>query len=356
MMNPSTNSRFSKYTIDDITNGLDRRGLKWKRYKDGIMCMCPKHHGGDLNCLITPDPDGNPRAYCYSHCGFYWPDEVMEELKGKPFDVEKYREEHKLKLGVNHEQKVRRVKEIPELQELWRKGLPLPPERIFPEIPNVELERLGWRWVDSAPRGMGTGVLIPYWTSDFNGEPASGIIGFCQVRHLSGQPRFSFPRGMSPTLYGTWVLRELTEFDVSEREVYLVEGSHDQVVLTVCAIPAVAVPSASSKDLVKQFAEFCTKHQIQVVYAGDNDDAGSRVRATLDDMGVPYRARTAPHPYKDIGDFARERGLDAVRAYFDTTSDRQTTGKSGNKDPSLRQQEQLILDMFPGSEVLISGA
>ena len=354
-MNPSSNSRFSKYTIDDITRCLDVRSIKWKRYRDGVQCGCPLHDGKDPNCIITPDDDGNPRGYCFSHCGFFWPDEAFPELKGEPFDAEKYREEHKLQLGVKHEQ-VRKVKEIPELQELWRKGLPLPPERIFPEIPNSELENLGWKWVDSAPLGMGTGVLIPYWTSDYNGEPASGTIGFCQVRHLSGQPRFSFPRGMSPTLYGTWVLRELTEFDVSEREVYLVEGSHDQVVLTVCAIPAVAVPSASSKDLVKQFAKFCTKHQIRIVYAGDNDDAGSRIRATLDDMGVPYRARTAPHPYKDIGDFARERGLDAVRAYFDTTPERRTTEKSGSKNLSLRQQEKLILDMFPGSEVLISGA
>lgn len=347
-------SHFSKYTIDDITNGLDRRGLKWKRYRDGIMCMCPKHHGGDLNCLITPDPDGNPRAYCYSHCSFFWPDEVMEELKGEPFDAEKYHEEHKLELGVKHEQ-VRKVKEIPELQELWRNGLPLPPERIFPEIPNSELENLGWKWVDSAPFGMGTGVLIPYWTSSYTGNPGEGIIGFCQVRHLEGSPRFSFPRGMSPTLYGKWVLRELTECPESEREVALCEGTHDWVVLDACGIPAVAVPSSSNKDLVKGLAEFCTVNKIRIIYAGDNDAAGNRVRAVFDNMGVAYRSRTAPHPYKDVGDFAKAEGLEAVSKHIGGLYGR-PTNKTTSGQLSLKEQEKLILDMFPGAEVLISAA
>ena len=349
-------SRFSKYTIDDITHCLDARGIKWKRYKDGVQCGCPLHDGKDPNCIITPDDEGNPRGYCFSHCGFFWPDEAFPELKGEPFDVEKYREEHKLKIGkVENDKEIRAVKSIPALQECWKNGRGLPPERIFPEIPNSELEALGWRWVDSAPFGMGTGVFIPYWTSAYNGNPADGIIGFCQVRHLSGKPRFSFPRGLSPRLYGTWILRELTEFDESEREVLLVEGTHDQVVLSVCAIPAVAVPSSSNKGLVEQFAKYCKEHHIRIVYAGDNDDAGSRVRAVFDNMGMPYRARTAPHPYKDIGDFAKDKGLEAVSQYYGGLYG-QPANKTTSGQLSLKEQEKLILDMFPGSEVLISAA
>lgn len=352
-MNPSTNSRFSKYTIDDITHCLDVRSIKWKRYKDGVQCGCPLHDGQDPNCIITPDDEGNPRGYCFSHCGFFWPDEAFPELKGEPFDAEKYREEHKLKLGIKHEQ-VRKVKEIPELQELWREAMPLPPERIFPELPNSELENLGWKWVDSAPFGMGTGVLIPYWTSDYDGDPEKGTIGFCQVRHLSGNVRFSFPKGMSPTLYGKWVLRELAELPESEREVYLVEGCSDWCVLNCCALPCVAVPSSSNKDLVKELGTFCTKHKIRIIYCGDNDEAGNRVRTVLDDMGVPYRTRTAPHPYKDARSYAGAKGLAEAGRYFGGRPVRQADKKAS--EIPLKEQEQMILDMFPSAEVLISGA
>lgn len=346
-------SHFSKYTIDDITRGLDVRGLKWKRYRDGIMCQCPKHIGGDMNCLITPDDDGNPRAYCYSHCLFFWPDEVMEELKGEPFDIEKYRKEHKVKIGKV--ENVKKVKEIPALQKIWKESMPLPPERIFPEISNGELEALGWRWVDTSLFSLGRGVLIPYWTSSYTGNPGEGIIGFCQVRHLEGSPRFSFPRGMSPTLYGKWILRELTECPESEREVALCEGTHDWVVLNACGIPAVAVPSSSNKDLVKGLAEFCSVNKIRIIYAGDNDAAGNRVRAVFDNMGVAYRSRTAPHPYKDVGDFAKAEGLEAVSKHVGGLYGR-PTNKITSGQLSLKEQEKLILDMFPGAEVLISAA
>jgi hypothetical protein len=135
-------------------------------------------------------------------------------------------------------------------------------------------------------------------------------IPFAQWRHLSGDRRFTFLKDAKPTCYGTWNLKP-------GEKVFVVEGASDAAVLQACFIPWVALPSAASSELMKAMAAFCRGEGIEVVYAGDNDDAGDKLKDALHEV-MPYRVKQPPKKYKDWGDFYVAEGSEAVSAYCRT--------------------------------------
>lgn len=348
---------YTRYTIEDVKQALSMRGLKYKNYQHGIVCQCPMHNGRDFNCQMTEKDDGTGvNAYCYSHCGSFFADEAMEELRrdDKVPNANELEEFKKLNLRRENEQEqeVSIKSEIPELQELWKKSLPLPPERIFPEMPNEYLAEYGWRWIDNDTTfGMGRGVLIPYWTSEY---PEKKVLGFAQVRHLSGLPRFHFAKKVCPTVYGKWELKGQLLRKPAERHIYIVEGTHEAILFHSMGFPAVALPSASSGTLLANLAKWCRANSIALVYAGDKDKAGDKLRQVLENERCSYRTYQAPDNYKDYGDYAKDRGMEEAYDYiakFDANfcdtkvcSDQGSTGVCRSDKEPVQQ----VLDIFGG--------
>lgn len=183
-----------------------------------------------------------------------------------------------------------------DLMEEWEKMPFIPRNHQFKNIPLETLDELGWRW-DEAKNSY----FIPYFSSSKRSIP------FAQWRHLSGDRRFTFLKDAKPTVYGTWNL-------FLAKKLFVVEGTSDAAVLDYCAVPWIALPSASSGELMKQMALYCKKNGIELVYAGDNDDAGDKLRDALDEV-MSYRVCQPPKEFKDWGDFFVAEGMLAITNY-----------------------------------------
>lgn len=166
-------------------------------------------------------------------------------------------------------------------------------------VPYSVLNKLGWRWF---PGGFGVpaGVFIPYFNED------RSTVEFFQVRHTEGERRFTFAPGCTPTIYGKECIR------FAERYLCFTEGSRDAVILRMCGIPAVAIPSASSGHLLRELSRICTERRTILVAISDRDEAGEKLLANLD---VPYIDMRTPVG-KDVGDFYAEKSLAEVAKYY----------------------------------------
>lgn len=167
-------------------------------------------------------------------------------------------------------------------------------------VPRGVLNRLGWRYF---PGGFGVpeGVFIPYFDAD------RSRVDFFQVRHPDGsERRFTFAPGCSPTIYG----KECIKF--AKRYLCFTEGSRDSVILRMCGIPSVALPSASSGTLLKRLARYCAERGTILVAVSDRDEAGDKLLANLT---TPYIDMRTPVG-KDVGDFYAEKGLTEVNNYY----------------------------------------
>ena len=168
-------------------------------------------------------------------------------------------------------------------------------------VPKSVLNKYGWRWF---PGGFGipAGVFIPYFNEDRT------RVDFFQVRHPDGgDRRFTFAPGCTPTIYGKECIR------FAERYLCFTEGSRDSVILRMCGIPAVALPSASSGHLLRNLGRFCIERGTILVAVCDRDEAGQKL---LDNLDVPYLDMRTPVG-KDVGDFYAEKGLEEVAKYYD---------------------------------------
>lgn len=168
-------------------------------------------------------------------------------------------------------------------------------------VPYSVLNKLGWRWF---PGGFGVprGVFIPYFSGDRK------RVEFFQVRHDDGsERRFTFAPGCTPTLYGKECLR------FARKYICFTEGSRDSVILRMCGVPTVAVPSASSGHILRELSSLCVERGAILVAISDRDEAGEKLLANLD---VPYIDMRTPVG-KDVGDFYAEKGLKAVNEYYE---------------------------------------
>lgn len=162
-------------------------------------------------------------------------------------------------------------------------------------IPWEVLDSMGWRWADTST----STIFIPYFSASKQSIP------FAQYRHLGGNVRFTMLKDAKPTCYGTW--------NLDNPKLFVVEGTSDAAVLEYAAVPWIAVPSAASKTLMQSLANYCKENGIQLVYAGDNDAAGDKLREALDEI-MSYRVKQPPK-YKDWGEFLEAEGVEAIQDY-----------------------------------------
>lgn len=308
------------HTLEDVITMLNKHNFKQHKSGQSVLAQCPKHTGGDLNCQISIGDNDRAYAYCYSHCQGYWLDEVFPEMR-----QEEYKDYGKMDVRLQAITPREKEYTTVNLFPMWQTLLPLPPSpRVFPELSNDELNALGWRRIANGEHGLGTGIFIPYWNERFKPRtllPADTYLPFGQTRHQQGERRFSFAKDLKPTLYGKWSITEIMVEPKGQRPpLLLVEGTHDAVVLMSIGVPAIAVPSASSKELVEGLAKFCKEQEIPIIFSGDNDEAGMKIADELGENNVEYLMVQPPKPHKDWGEFAEAQGLDAVAIHVDYPS------------------------------------
>lgn len=272
-----------EFTESDVTMCLDYAGLKWKSLSRYIVTQCPSHEDRNPSTQIFKD---DWFVNCLAGCGRYHITKVFPQLR-PGYKGEK-------KVGVNFRMGNQQKYQEYDVMEWWQ-GLPLiPRDHVFKKIPLEILDELGWRW-----HGDLNSYFIPYFDS------TKQTIPFGQWRHLTGERRFTFLKDAKPTMYGTWCLEP-------NMRVFLVEGTSDCAVLNYAALPCVAAPSASAMVLVATMSSWCSKNAVELIYAGDNDDAGNKLREELD-KHVHYRVCQPPKKYKDWGDFLEADGVEAVQ-------------------------------------------
>lgn len=279
------------FTQNDVENELDRAGLK--HYDKGryLLAQCPTHEDQHPSVQIYKD---DWFVNCHATCGRFHITKAFPTLR-------ETKESGPRTPGVRASLSQRNVKaqEVKyktfDLLPFWR-DLPLiPRDHVFKGIPLEILDDLGWRY-DEAKNSY----FIPYFSA------SKGSIPFAQWRHLQGERRFTFLKDAKPTCYGTW--------NLDNPKLFIVEGTSDAAVLDFAAVPWIALPSAASGELMRSMANYCKENGIQLVYAGDNDAAGDKLREALDEVST-YRVKQVPPKYKDWGEFLEAEGVEVVSDY-----------------------------------------
>lgn len=184
--------------------------------------------------------------------------------------------------------------------DLWLDLEPLDANIEVKGVPAIELNKRGWRkW--SGGSGVGAGIFIPYF------DTTKTVVRFWQVRHLTGERRFTFAPGITPICYG------LEQLPKCKRYLCFTEGSRDSVILGMVGVPAIALPSASSDKLLNGIASYCQKNQLTLVAVGDRDEAGEKLLEKLPIGALDFRTPVG----KDIGEFYEQKGLEAVKNYYE---------------------------------------
>lgn len=278
------------FTENDVFKCLDSAGLKWKDGHRYILSQCPLHEDKNPSTQIFKN---DWFVNCLAGCGRFHITKAFPELK--PWKPGRYIQKAE-----------RRSKEAPtnykdfNLYAEWL-GLPnIPRDHKFKGIPLETLDKLGWRWTEGE-MGMGTGYFIPYFDQQQEDIP------FAQVRHLEGDRRFTFLKDARPNIYGAWNLG-------GNPRLFVVEGASDCATLDYVGIPWIGMPSASSAELMKELGLYAKEHGIRLIYAGDNDEAGEKLREALD-LVTYYRMCQPPKPYKDWNDFFQGEGYEKVSDY-----------------------------------------
>lgn len=278
------------FTENDVLNCLDRAGLKWKDGHRYILSQCPMHEDKNPSTQIFKN---DWFVNCLAGCGRFHITKAFPELM--PFKPGKYAKPE------------RRAKAEPAIQykefNLYAEWLNLPPiprSHEFKGIPLEVLDELGWRYT-TGELGMGSGYFIPYF------DQTKEDIPFAQVRHLEGDQRFTFLKDARPNIYGAWNL-------LGNKRLFIVEGASDCATLQHLGIPWVGMPSASSASLIKELGIYAKQAGIRLIYAGDNDEAGDRLREALDEVCY-YRKYQPPKEYKDWGDMFAALGFEKTYDY-----------------------------------------
>lgn len=284
-------------TEQDVITQLDKANLKWKNGHRYLVAQCPLHEDRNPSAQIFKN---DWFVNCLSNCGRFHVSKAFPELRrnsDRPTYYPQPKPAPKRKidpLDLTNKSKY----------DLMYEWLNLPFIRDIEEfkgIPVDVLEVLGWRFTDGE-LGLGVGYFIPYW--DVNKD----TIPFAQVRHLKGERRFTFLPNAEPTLYGTWNLAKRT------RQIMIVEGASDCVTLEYLGIPWIGVPSSSSTKLVEQLGVFANAHDLYLIYGGDNDEAGDKLRYALDNV-AHYRVHQPPKEYNDWNEYFNAVGYDEAQQY-----------------------------------------
>lgn len=296
---PDNNFPSDTFTENDVLNCLQQAGLEFKNGPRYILSQCPTHDDQHPSVQIYKD---DWFLNCHAGCGRYHIAKAFPSLRGN-------QQHSNLQPGTRAAQGSRssadlqvakNMTEAPkykqfDLMEDWRKMPLIPRDHVFKGIPLETLDSLGWRW-DAAMQSY----FIPYFSASKQSVP------FAQWRHLNGDRRFTMLKDAKPTCYGTW--------NLNNPKLFVVEGTSDCAVLEYCGIPWIGLPSASSGELMRAMATYCLAQGIELVYAGDKDAAGDKLKVILEEV-MPYRVKQAPKNYKDWGDFFEAEGAEAVYHY-----------------------------------------
>jgi len=363
-----------QFTEIDVLRCLDSAGLRYKQGHRYILSQCPTHEDSHPSVQIYKD---DWFVNCHAGCGRYHITKAFPEL----------RPERASQQGGNYQKapirKAKPVTQAPkyktfDLMEYWKSLPEIPADHYFKSIPiDVLNDEMRWRWDAEHQR-----YFIPYFSRSETSIP------FAQWRNLQGDVRFNFWKDAKPTMYGTWNL------DPSDSPLFLVEGTSDAAVMQHCAVPWIAVPSASQPELVKAMGAWCKENGISIIFAGDRDAAGEKVREALDEV-MSYRVRQPREPYKDWGDMFEAEGFKSVQNWcwaelypgeelpwpeiepgYKKPEEKQGHGHSDdpvmddllersrlggdmwsgdqglNDPPEEKTDVQKVLDVFPGAKVL----
>lgn len=304
-----------EFTENEVLQALDMAGLKHRNQRRYILTQCPTHEDKNPSAQIYKD---DWFVNCHAVCGRFPIQQAFPHLSDKSKAPEPPRKKE-MQVVSNYK--------VYDLMDDWKNMPLIPRDHEFKTIPLEILDELGWRWSEEKQS-----YFIPYWNMSKTQIP------FAQWRHLQGERRFTFLKDAKPIVYG------LQNLDGNPK-IFIVEGASDCAVLDYVSVPWVGLPSASSAELMKKLAGYCKDHAIEMVYAGDNDAAGDKLREALDEAGAHYRVHQPPKDYKDWGDFLVAKGFDEVMEYAQRELFEQTKNPI---DPGV----QNVLDVFPGAKVL----
>lgn len=321
------------FTEQDVKGCLDFMGFKWYDKGRYILSQCPTHDDNHPSVQIYKD---DWFVNCHAGCGRYHITKAFPELLNREKVSGNGNSSGPSVQRGNKEGRKVTEREYTEFDQMeyWKSLPDIPRDHQFKSLPLSTLDVLGWKWIEDK-----NSYYIPY----FN-RPRTKI-PFSQLRHLAGERRFTFLKDAKPTLYGTWHLIE----DMGK--IFVVEGASDAAVLETCGIPWIAAPSAASSALIGSMVVWAVERGIEIVYAGDNDEAGDSLKAKIDEL-VPYRVKQPREPYKDWGEMYEAEGYDSVRDYCMKEIDPTWENTEPPKNWSEMSGEEKILYMFPGAKVL----
>lgn len=266
---------------EEIYDKALREGLNPRRTPKGWSIRCPHHDDKNNSALVFSN---DAWACCFAGC----PRWNFLGHRTTP-----NRENYQVR------QEVREDYNKVDYRDYWLSLEPL--TEPIKGIPASHLNGLGWRKLpDQNLLHLPPGVFIPAFNTSRTQIP------FAQVRHLSGDRRFSFPNRVRPIPFGFESLNDVPKF------IAITEGNTDRATLEMAGIKAIAIPSASSGRLLKQLGEWANENSRTLVACSDNDDAGSRLLASLDGIAPIIDARP-PAGYKDYGELYEDKGIEAVR-------------------------------------------
>jgi hypothetical protein len=307
-----------KFTENDVLRELELAGLKFRNGARYILTSCPTHEDANPSAQIYKD---DWFVNCHAVCGRYHITKAFPRLTENNISGNSERPQPILR-PMEREPKVI-YKEF-DLMTDWEAMPLIPRDHVFKGLPLEVLDDLGWRW-DAAKNSY----FIPYFTATKRAIP------FVQWRHLSGERRFTFLKDGKPTCYGTW--------NLDNQKLFVVEGTSDCAVLEYCSVPWIGLPSAASGELMKKMATHCQNEGIELVYAGDRDSAGDKLKEALDSV-MSYRIKQPRTPYKDWGEMFEAEGFQSVQDYCFA----ELFGPSYTPDPVLAA----VQAVWPGAEEL----
>lgn len=258
--------------MSSLEDELDRLGLDpvWSRRY--WIIHCPQHEDRRKSCICFPDG----WIHCFAGC----PRIHINKILGR-----------KIKVVETPQKAQEEPLEVKDHTSTWIELEPL--TEPIKGVPAKILNQYGWRkWND-------TDVFIPYFNTSRTKVP------FFQIRHTSGERRFSFAPGQKPITYGLDVL------PLVKRYLFITEGSRDSVILRWAGVNAIALPSASSITNLKRVEKYCMENKILICWCGDNDDAGNRLLSNLDIPYVDCRCK-----YKDIGEMLENEGIERIKEKY----------------------------------------
>lgn len=315
------------FTENDVLACLESQGLKYKNGSRYILSQCPTHEDKNPSVQIYKD---DWFVNCHSGCGRYHITKAFPDLRPHNQGSGNTRGGFQQNTRREVPKMTERHYETFDLMEEWKQMAEIPADHKFKNMEIDQLNYMGWRWLPEQ-----NAYFIPYFSRSKESIP------FAQYRYLSGDVRFRFLKDAKPTIYGTWNLEP-------GQPLFLVEGASDACVLDYCAVPWIAAPSAASGELVKQLAKWCLENDVQLIYAGDNDEAGDKLKEALREV-MPFRSKQPPKKYKDWGDFFVAEGIDAVINWCGPELGYEPVEEAPKEnDP----QVQAVLEIFPGAEVL----